>query len=108
MVIAAFALLTLGLLNPSSTGPDGAEERAAIWYEDAGNQALTEGAPQQAVVNGWTGNALLDLISEQLDATAVADQRSAVLLTLGVLMLALMAATTPSNRSAASTLSNRQ
>lgn len=89
VVIALLAILTLVAFAPST---DGSAERLGIWLDDAANQELTEGAPQQAVVNGWTENALLDLISTQLDAV---DHRPAILLTLGVLVLALTAVTAP-------------
>ena len=94
-VIAALALLTLVAFSPTTPAADFSADRASTWAEDSVNQENTTGAPQQQVVNGWTANALLDLISEQLDEQPPPDQRPAVLLMLGVLMLALMAATTP-------------
>lgn len=93
-VIAALALLTLVAFAPDINA-DSSAERAATWIEDSANQENTAGAPQQQVVNGWTGNALLDLISEQLDEQTSPDQRPVALLTLGILLLALIAATTP-------------
>ncbi|TNC18349.1 hypothetical protein FHE66_07915 [Georgenia sp. 311] len=93
--IAVLAVLTLALLGPSGGSDDVASERMGIWLEDVTNQERTQGAPQQTVVNGWTANQLLDLISQQLESGAVTDNRPAVLLTLGVLLLALSMATTP-------------
>lgn len=92
-VIAILAVLTLVLLGP--TGEDHGSERDQIWIEDTANQSRTGGAPQQAVVNGWTGNALLGLVSEQIGDAARPDQRPAALLTLGVLLGALHVATPP-------------
>lgn len=93
LTLAVLALLTLAQLAPDPLDADRSGDRVTIWLDDAANQERTEGAPQQAVVNGWTGNALLDLISEQLDARPAPDPRPSVLLTLGVLLLALHVAT---------------
>lgn len=72
---------------------------AAIEHQDDANNRLTQGAPQQAVVNGWTTNRYLRLISAQLDANgsrqAARDIRPAALLVLGVFGIALLALTTP-------------
>lgn len=99
LIIALAAVVVLFTAGPShDDARDLSTSRAAIWVDDEANQSRTEGAPQQQVVNGWTGNALLDLISEQLDAAtapAKPDNRPAVLLTLGVLLLALTTVTTP-------------
>lgn len=94
VAIAVLAVLTLAFLGPTDSD-DVASERLAIWLEDATNQDRTQGAPQQSVVNGWTANQLLDLLSQQLETGTSTDDRPAVLLTLGVLLLALAMATTP-------------
>lgn len=96
-VIAVLAVLTLAFLGPAGS-EDVASERLAIWLEDATNQDRTQGAPQQSVVNGWTANQLLDLLSQQLESGTTTDNRPAVLLTLGVLLLALSMVTTPRRR----------
>ena len=102
LVIALAAVVVLVTAGPSPVeAGDARVDRTTIWVEDESNQSRTEGAPQQTVVNGWTGNALLDLISEQLDdvaAPAEVDNRPAALLTLGVLLLALATVTTPSTQ----------
>ena len=72
---------------------------AAIERQDDADNGRTQGAPQQAVVNGWTTNAYLRLISGQLAADdarqASRDARPAALLVLGVLGIALLAFTSP-------------
>lgn len=93
LLIGALAVLSFALLGPSTENH--AAERILIWADDSANQDRTQGAPQQAVVNGWTGNELLDLISSQLDEAAQPDHRPAALLTLGVLLIGLGLMTTP-------------
>lgn len=97
VAIALLAILGLALLGPDSDATDSSSDRMVIWMDDSLNQENATGAPQQTVVNGWTGNALLDTISQQLDHQRRSDHRIAVLLTLGVLLLALNAATTPAD-----------
>ncbi|WP_156253082.1 hypothetical protein [Pseudactinotalea terrae] len=91
-IIAIVAILTLAFLGPQDDTTDGSSERMIIWIDDEANQERTQGAPQQQVVNGWTSNALLDLISTQLDEPH--DDRPAILLALGVILLGLSVATT--------------
>lgn len=97
-LIAALAVLTLAFLGPDGAGSSHSVQRVVIWADDNVNQENTAGAPQQTVVNGWTGNALLDLISKQLDEAAAPDHRPATLLMLAVLLLALSTATAPADR----------
>ena len=62
-----------------------------VMVGDTLNQARTEGAPQQAVVNGWTARDLLELTARQgVDAR---DHRPAALLALLVLGMCLGLAT---------------
>lgn len=75
--------------------------RISIESDDDANNSRTQGAPQQQVVNGWTTNAYLRLISQQLDqvgALVPIDERPAALLLLGVLALTLQFGTQPSVR----------
>lgn len=93
ITIAVLAVLALAFLGPTSSD-EVASDRLGIWLEDATNQDRAQGAPQQSVVNGWTANQLLDLLSQQLESSSMADHRPAVLLTLGILLLTVAMATT--------------
>lgn len=78
--------------------PDHRGARSSINAEDDLNNANTEGAPQQAVVNGWTNLQYEELISKQLDTNASAglrDDRPPAMLGLCVAGIALIALTTP-------------
>jgi hypothetical protein len=59
------------------------------------NSARTESAPQQQVVNGWYANNLLNIIARENARTATqsTDDRTAALLVIGVLAIALWGAT---------------
>jgi hypothetical protein len=85
-VILIVAAIGVGFgMNPSNTGI-AASHRAAIsdaLVTDTLNNAQTEGAPQQAVVNGWTAKDLLTVIAKA--GSAPVDERPAALLTLLVL-----------------------
>jgi hypothetical protein len=103
--IGALALVAAALFVWFSMAPEAPKKLdhgsavAAIESEDDGNNVLASGAPQQAVVNGWTSNDYLKLISEQLDANGsrqqVRDVRPSALLVLGVAGIALIAFTSP-------------
>lgn len=54
------------------------EIRSSIEDNDDANNAMTEGAPQQAVVNGWTANEYLELLSLHQEESD--DRRDAMLL----------------------------
>jgi hypothetical protein len=58
------------------------------------NEAQTQGAPQQQVVNGWVAKDLLTIIAEQQNES-VTDERLPALALLVVLGLALHIATSP-------------
>ena len=60
------------------------------------NNLRAETAPQQQVVNGWYANNLLNLIAAETGRTATqsSDDRTAALLVIGILAIALWGATT--------------
>ena len=60
---------------------------------DTANNARTEGAPQQAVVNGWTAKDLLTVIARE--GAQPSDERPAALLVLVVVGIAGMIAMSP-------------
>ena len=62
---------------------------------DSLNNLRTEGAPQQQVVNGWYSNDLLNIIALENARTAAqsTDDRTAALLVIAVLAIALWGAT---------------
>jgi hypothetical protein len=96
-LIAAAIVIWFGM-SPAPAEVDHSSDVSAIESEDEMNNARTEGAPQQTVVNGWTEHNYLALISEQLDeaATAAAEQRDdrpAAMLALCVAGIALLAFT---------------
>lgn len=98
-VLALAALLVFFVGAPSGVEIDAPQASTGARLAIDGNHTLNnrsaQGAPQQSVVNGWTSNAYLELISEQLDeVTAHAhaaglrsetDRRPAGLLLIGVL-----------------------
>ena len=71
---AAFLSVWFGM----SPETDYAEIRSTIEENDNANNSMTEGAPQQAVVNGWTANEYLQLLSLQQEESD--DRRDAMLL----------------------------
>lgn len=80
-------------MAPESASFDSSARLADIQIRDAANNQGTEGAPQQAVVNGWTTNDLLRLMVEQDAAAPSADPRPAALMFIGVLAVILGVAT---------------
>jgi hypothetical protein len=77
--------------------PDHASQIAAIEANDNVNNASTAGAPQQAVVNGWTTIDYLQLLAQQSDELAsgsVRDDRPTAMIGLCVAGIALLALTT--------------
>jgi hypothetical protein len=90
-VLALSALIVWFVMAPEeSSDRSGDISRALASYEI--NDARTEGAPQQQVVNGWVAKDLLTVIAEQQN-DAVTDSRLTALAGLGVLGLALHIAT---------------
>ncbi len=88
-VAAALIWFVMAPDEPSSASGD--VSQALAEYEL--NEARTEGAPQQQVVNGWVARDLLAIIAEQQDR-AVSDERLPALAVLIVFGLALHLATT--------------
>jgi hypothetical protein len=98
VLVAAALFIWFGKAPHPSHGINPTGVAAAIEAQDNANNARTAGAPQQAVVNGWTSNDYLRLISKQLDTNRygpVRDVRPAELLVLGVFGIALLAFTSP-------------
>ena len=95
LVITLLAVLSFFLAGPTDFTSQHSAERAEFAAVNDLNEELTSGAPQQAVVNGWTANDLLGLISRQLDDGSGGDQRPAILLTLGIVLVALRTVTEP-------------
>jgi hypothetical protein len=61
---------------------------------DTANNAKTEGAPQQTVVNGWTAKDLLTVIAQEGASQPPVDERPAALLVLVIIGLGLILMTT--------------
>lgn len=92
-VLALAAVIIWFAMAPGESD-DGSRDisRALANYEM--NEARTEGAPQQQVVNGWVAKDLLTVIAEQQNDSST-DNRLAALAGLGVLGLALHIGTSP-------------
>lgn len=93
LVLAAVAVWLL--MAPDDNAPSFGNARGTIESDDDRNNGLADGAPQQAVVNGWSANKYLELISKQLEEARnhdaeVADPRLPALALLGVLGLAVV------------------
>lgn len=96
-VLGWAALLVMALAGPDTVSSSGSEfDRSRIWSDEEANQSRTSGAPQQQVVNGWTANEFLGLMSEQLDqvGASTVDHRPAGLLLIVVLQVGLLTVTT--------------
>jgi hypothetical protein len=103
VVLAVAAVVIWFVMAPDdSSGSSSDVSRALAEYEL--NEARTEGAPQQQVVNGWVAKDLLAIIAEQQDQ-AVSDERLPALVVLLVFGLALHIATTPRTAEPGSLLS---
>ena len=106
VVIACAAVAVVLLAAPEEVselpGPGAIRDdvRTALAIDDA-NQELTESAPQQSAANGWVARDLLAVIANaQADQlwtaqSQVRDDRPVYLLTLGVLAICVIGATTP-------------
>lgn len=96
VVLGIVAVVVFFAMAPDEpSGAASGNEVDMIMADDEANQGLTDGAPQQAVVNGWAHRDLLEFIArEQLSQNAVdPDERPAALLLLGVLGVVLHLAT---------------
>ena len=84
-------------MKPASTD-NASGYRAAITAalaDDTANNKMTEGSPQQTVVNGWTAKDLLAIVArEGSDPPPPVDERPAALLTLLAIGFGLGLATT--------------
>lgn len=89
-LLAAAAVWIMVALAPQDTVT--ATDITKVMLDDTLNQARTEGAPQQAVVNGWTARDLLELTAKQ--GVEGRDHRPAALLMLLVLGMCLALTTT--------------
>lgn len=97
LVFAAVAVWFL--MAPEDEAPSFGNARGTIESDDDSNNEMADGAPQQAVVNGWTANNYLALISKQLEEARnhdaePADPRLPAIMLLGVLGLAVLLITT--------------
>jgi hypothetical protein len=90
VVLAMAAVVVWFAMGPEDRSSD---IRQAL-TEYALNDARTEGAPQQQVVNGWVARDLLTIIAEQQN-DAASDERLPALVGLLILGGALCAFTSP-------------
>ena len=101
VMLVVAAVIVIFAFKPDD--PDHSAARDDISSTASLNNASAEGAPQQAVVNGWEHSDYLKLISRQLDESSTArarDDRPLLLLALCVAGIALIAfTTTPSSPS---------
>ena len=81
-------------MAPETSGTDFVSQIEDVMAAEASNQDLTEGAPQQTVVNGWVARDLLEIIATQGAAGPAQDERPAALIAVAVLGLAIGLATT--------------
>ena len=104
LVLAAVAVWFL--LKPAEKASDAADFAPAIaaaMGDYKTNNASTDSAPQQQVVNGWVAKDLLEVIAHEQNAalsprSAPRDERVPAYLLLMVLGLGLLAATTERTR----------
>ncbi len=91
-IVLAFAAVVIWFAMAPDESSDRSSDIASALAEYELNEARTEGAPQQQVVNGWVARDLLTVIAEQQNDT-VTDERLPALAVLVVLGLALHIAT---------------
>ena len=98
-VVLAVAALAVwfGMAPEPVTRGDAGEIVAAEALADL-NEATAEGAPQQAVVNGWHTVDLLEIIARESMEPEPVDHRTEALLLIGVIGLAFGIATSPGSR----------
>ena len=100
--IGAIVLVLAALVVWFAMAPDDGDRAADVesaLSEYELNEALTEGAPQQQVVNGWVARDLLAVIARQ-----ETDERLPALAGLAVLGIALHLATTKASTSRGDTM----
>ncbi|KQY56687.1 hypothetical protein [Nocardioides sp. Root140] len=101
LVLAIAAAVVWFVAAPDDvSAADHKDDIASALSDDDANNLLTEGAPQQTVVNGWTAKNLLTIQAQQNNdlLEAASDQRPGLLMMLAVLGLALIALTTESRQ----------
>ncbi len=91
-IVLAFAAVVIWFAMAPDESSDRSSDIASALAEYELNEARTEGAPQQQVVNGWVARDLLTVIAEQQN-DSVTDERLPALAVLVVLGLALHIAT---------------
>jgi hypothetical protein len=91
IVLGVAAIVVWFAMAPDASSDRSPDIESALNDFDA-NNARTQGAPQQQVVNGWVAKDLLTVIAEQQNAS-VADERLPALAVLLVFGLALHLAT---------------
>jgi hypothetical protein len=90
VIAGLLAVAALGIWGGMAPEDSYTDVRASIESADDANNERTEGAPQQAVVNGWTTIEYLNLLSTQLEQS---DDRRDALLLVGLLGAAAAIAT---------------
>ncbi len=112
--VAAFVFFTPKIVTSSYSLSSASQYETLIGTalaDDATNNLLTQGAPQQAVVNGWTARDLLTIIAKEqadilraqgaiVDATGILqtqpfDQRIPALLLIAVIAICWSGLTAP-------------
>jgi len=83
------ALLTAVTLGFPDVGRERSADVAAVLLDDLANNSRAQGAPQQAVVNGWVARDLLTLEVDRSDILIAQQKRTNQLLAVGMLVIAL-------------------
>jgi hypothetical protein len=100
-VLSVLAVVLWFVMAPDDVA-DRAGDVAAALDDYRLNEAQTQGAPQQQVVNGWVAKDLLTIVARQTNDAAQADHQAADRLAaevaLGVVALSLALATRTSGR----------
>ena len=91
-IVLALAAVVIWFAMAPDESSDRSSDIASALSDYELNEARTEGAPQQQVVNGWVAKDLLTVIAEQQN-DSVTDERLPALAVLVVLGLALHIAT---------------
>ena len=90
-VVVWFAMAPGSTSEPTLDAETSASAIESIMTNDVVDQGRAEGAPQQAVVNGWTSRDLLEVLAKQGAVSgAEDDNRPAALLLLAVIGVALI------------------
>jgi hypothetical protein len=91
-IVLALAAVAVWFAMAPDEPSDRSTDIAGVLADYELNEARTQGAPQQQVVNGWVTKDLLAIIAEQQNGS-VSDERLPALAVLVVLGLALHIAT---------------